>query len=83
MISFRNVGRSFPVAGGKSDVLPRITLDIAAGDFVTVMGVARGTVSATLRAAYRTLGVALRDTDQTNDDETHDDEQQLEHERSG
>jgi len=44
MISFRNVGRSFPVAGGKSDVLPRITLDIAAGDFVTVMGVARAII---------------------------------------
>ena len=38
-----------------------------------VMGVARGTVSTTLRAAYRTLGVALRDTD---------DEQELQHDRS-
>jgi hypothetical protein len=34
MISFRNVGRSFAVAGGKSYVLRRIALDIAAGDFV-------------------------------------------------
>jgi ABC-type lipoprotein export system ATPase subunit len=38
MISLRNVEKSFPVAGGRSYVLRRITLDIAAGDFVTVMG---------------------------------------------
>ena len=38
MISLRNVEKSFPVAGGQSYVLRRITLDIAAGEFVTIMG---------------------------------------------
>jgi hypothetical protein len=46
-----------------------------------VMRVARGTVSATLRSAYRSLGVALRDTDDANGDQK-DDEQELEHDRS-
>ena len=38
MISLRNVEKSFPTAGGQTFVLRRITLDIAAGEFVTVMG---------------------------------------------
>jgi len=38
MISLRNVERSFPVGGRRSYVLRRITLDIAARDFETVMG---------------------------------------------
>ena len=38
MISLRNIEKSFPVAGGQSFVLRRITLDIGSGDFVTVMG---------------------------------------------
>ena len=38
MISLRNVEKSFPVAGGQSYVLRRISLDIAAGEFVTIMG---------------------------------------------
>ncbi|MEP6731267.1 MAG: ABC transporter ATP-binding protein [bacterium] len=38
MISLHNVEKSFPVAGGQSFVLRRITLDIAAGEFVTIMG---------------------------------------------
>ena len=38
MISLRNVDKSFPVAGGQTFVLRRISLDIAAGEFVTIMG---------------------------------------------
>jgi putative ABC transport system ATP-binding protein len=38
LISLRNVEKSFPVAGGQTFVLRRITLDIAAGEFVTIMG---------------------------------------------
>ncbi|HYV97706.1 MAG TPA: ABC transporter ATP-binding protein [Gemmatimonadaceae bacterium] len=38
MISLRNVDKSFPTAGGQTFVLRRITLDIAAGEFVTIMG---------------------------------------------
>ena len=38
MISLRNVEKSFPIPGGRSYVLRRITLDIARGEFVTVMG---------------------------------------------
>jgi ABC-type lipoprotein export system ATPase subunit len=38
MISLRNVDKSFPTAGGQSFVLRRISLDIAAGEFVTIMG---------------------------------------------
>ena len=38
MISLRNVEKSFPIAGGQSFVLRRITADIKAGEFVTIMG---------------------------------------------
>ena len=38
MISLRNVEKSYPSAGGQVFVLRRITLDIAAGEFVTIMG---------------------------------------------
>jgi putative ABC transport system ATP-binding protein len=38
LISLRNIEKSFPVAGGQTFVLRRITLDIAAGEFVTIMG---------------------------------------------
>jgi ABC-type lipoprotein export system ATPase subunit len=38
MISLRNVDKSFPTAGGQSFVLRRISLDINAGEFVTIMG---------------------------------------------
>ena len=38
MISLRNVEKSYPVAGGRVFVLRQVTLDIAAGEFVTVMG---------------------------------------------
>jgi putative ABC transport system ATP-binding protein len=38
MISLRNVEKSYPIAGGQSYVLRRITLDIARGEFVTIMG---------------------------------------------
>jgi RNA polymerase sigma-70 factor (ECF subfamily) len=62
-------------------VLLRHVGQLTESEVADVMGVARGTVSTTLRAAYRTLGVALRDTDETNDDENYD-EQELEHERS-
>ena len=38
MISLRNIEKSYPIAGGQSYVLRRITLDIKQGEFVTVMG---------------------------------------------
>jgi ABC-type lipoprotein export system ATPase subunit len=38
MISLRNVEKSYPVAGGRVYVLRQVTLDIAQGEFVTVMG---------------------------------------------
>jgi ABC-type lipoprotein export system ATPase subunit len=38
MISLRHVEKSYPVGGGQVFVLRDITLDIAAGDFVTIMG---------------------------------------------
>ena len=38
MISLRNIEKSYPIAGGQSFVLRRITLDIRQGEFVTVMG---------------------------------------------
>ena len=38
MISLRNVEKSLPSAGGQVFLLRRITLDIAAGEFVTIMG---------------------------------------------
>src|SRR3989442_12823563 len=38
MISLSNLEKSFPQADGRLYVLRRISLDIAAGDFVTIMG---------------------------------------------
>ena len=38
MISLRNVEKSFPTAGGQTFVLRRVSLDIARGEFVTIMG---------------------------------------------
>ncbi len=38
MISLRNVEKSYPIAGGQTFVLRRITLDITPGEFVTIMG---------------------------------------------
>ncbi len=38
MISLKNVEKSYPSAGGQVFVLRRISLDIAAGEFVTFMG---------------------------------------------
>jgi len=38
MISLRNVEKSYPQGGGQAFVLRQITLDIRAGEFVTVMG---------------------------------------------
>ncbi|MEO5559075.1 MAG: ABC transporter ATP-binding protein, partial [Dokdonella sp.] len=38
MIHLDNLEKSFPLAGGRSWVLRNIKLDIAAGEFVTVMG---------------------------------------------
>lgn len=38
MIALRNVEKAYPCAGGQTYVLRRITLDIAAGEFVTIMG---------------------------------------------
>ena len=38
MISLRNLEKSVPAAGGQTFLLRRITLDIAVGEFVTIMG---------------------------------------------
>jgi ABC-type lipoprotein export system ATPase subunit len=38
VIALRNVEKAYPCAGGQTYVLRRITLDIAAGEFVTIMG---------------------------------------------
>jgi ABC-type lipoprotein export system ATPase subunit len=38
MISLRDLEKSVPVSGGQHFLLRRITLDIAPGDFVTIMG---------------------------------------------
>jgi ABC-type lipoprotein export system ATPase subunit len=38
MIHLENVEKSFPLAGGRSWVLRNVTLDIATGEFVSVMG---------------------------------------------
>lgn len=38
MISLRNVGKSVPSGGGRAWILRQITVDIARGDFVTIMG---------------------------------------------
>ncbi len=38
LISLRNVEKSYPFAGGRTWVLRRITLDVAPGEFVTLMG---------------------------------------------
>ncbi len=38
MISLNDVEKSYPLAGGRSYVLRRITLDITQGEFVTIMG---------------------------------------------
>jgi ABC-type lipoprotein export system ATPase subunit len=38
LISLRNLEKSFPIAGGQSYVLRRITLDIQPGEFVSIMG---------------------------------------------
>jgi putative ABC transport system ATP-binding protein len=38
MIRLRNLEKSFPTAGGKSYVLRNVNLDVAAGEFISVMG---------------------------------------------
>ena len=38
MIALRNVEKSYPIAGGQTFVLRQINLDIAPGEFVTIMG---------------------------------------------
>ena len=38
MIRIRNLEKSFPTAGGRSYVLRNVNLDIAKGDFVSIMG---------------------------------------------
>src|SRR5437879_13313964 len=38
MISLSNIEKSFPQADGRLFVLRRISLDVAKGDFVTIMG---------------------------------------------
>ena len=70
MISLRNVEKSFPVAGGRSYVLRRITLDIAVGDFVTVMGPS-GAGKSTLLAVIGMLDAAWTGEYFLNDEAVH------------
>lgn len=54
MISLRNLEKSVPAAGGRHYLLRRITLDIARGEFVTIMGPS-GAGKTTLLAALGML----------------------------
>src|SRR2546427_4128449 len=54
-LSVRNVEKSFPDGNGRQFVLRRISLDVAAGDFVTIMGPSGGGES-TLLAGLGMLG---------------------------
>jgi DNA-directed RNA polymerase specialized sigma24 family protein len=65
-------------------VLLRHVGQLTEPEIAAVMRVARGTVSATLRSAYRTLGVALRADDDDGDDTgvVSDTTEELHHERS-
>ena len=38
LVSLRDIEKSFPLGGGRVYVLRRVTLDIAPGEFVTIMG---------------------------------------------
>ena len=58
LISLRNVEKSYPAAGNVNYVLRRVTLDIAAGDFVTIMGPS-GAGKSTLLAILGLLDAAF------------------------
>ena len=59
LIALRDVEKSYPVAGGQSFVLRRITLDIAQGEFITIMGPS-GAGKSTLLAVLGMLDGAWR-----------------------
>ena len=59
LISLREVEKSYPIAGGQTYVLRRITLDIAKGEFVTFMGPS-GAGKSTLLAVLGMLDGAWR-----------------------
>src|SRR2546427_12135131 len=57
-LSVRNVEKSFPEGNGRQFVLRRISLDVASGDFVTIMGpsgAGKSTLLAVLGNARRRL----------------------------
>jgi len=59
MIALRDVEKSYPIAGGQTYVLRRITLDIAKGEFITIMGPS-GAGKSTLLAVLGMLDGAWR-----------------------
>jgi DNA-directed RNA polymerase specialized sigma24 family protein len=55
----------------RTAVLLRHISQLTEAEIADVMGVARGTVSSTLRAAYQRLGIALRDEEHETEETTH------------
>ena len=70
MISLRNVDKSFPTAGGQTFVLRRISLDIASGEFVTIMGPS-GAGKSTLLAVLGMLDGAWTGEYRLHDHDVH------------
>ncbi len=70
MISLRNIEKSFPVAGGKTYVLRNVSLDIAAGEFITIMGPS-GAGKSSLLAVLGMLDHAWSGEYQLHDKQVH------------
>ena len=70
MIFLRNIEKSFPVAGGKTYVLRNVSLDIAAGEFVTIMGPS-GAGKSSLLAILGMLDHAWSGEYQLDDQQVH------------
>ena len=70
MIALRNIDKSFPTAGGQSFVLRRVSLDIASGEFVTIMGPS-GAGKSTLLAVLGMLDGAWTGEYRLHDHDVH------------